>query len=141
MGGQLFLFDHFLNKLTMRKELLLLPLILFCLELAAQGTEAYNKSRLLVKLKGAVPPEYFIADFSTHSRAGGGVWIGKKLSIEKNISLLLYDTAAISAEELMPREKRTLMHRIRSIMCLMSCPWRTSTADTGTPSNADAWND
>jgi hypothetical protein len=105
MGGQLFLFDHFLNKLTMRKELLLLPLILFCLELAAQGTEAYNKSRLLVKLKGAVPPEYFIADFSTHSRAGGGVWIGKKLSIEKNISLLLYDTAAISAEELMSELK------------------------------------
>jgi hypothetical protein len=85
----------------MRKELLLLPLLFICYGLSAQGPTAYNKSRLLVKLKAAVQPEYFIADFSTHSRAGGGVWIGKKLSIENNISLLLYDTASITAEELM----------------------------------------
>ena len=89
----------------MRKELLLLPLLFICYGLTAQGPTAYNKSRLLVKLKAAVEPEYFIADFSTHSRAGGGVWIGKKLSVQNNISLLLYDTASITAEELMSELK------------------------------------
>ena len=89
----------------MRKELLLLPLLFICYGLSAQSPTAYNKSRLLVKLKAAVEPEYFIADFSTHSRAGGGVWIGKKLSVQNNISLLLYDTASITAEELISELK------------------------------------
>lgn len=89
----------------MRKETLLLLLLLPCLGLWGQDSAAVNKSRLLVKLKGAVPPEYFIADFSTHSRAGGGVWIEKKLSVQNNINLLRYDTASITPEELMQELK------------------------------------
>ena len=85
----------------MRKELLLLPLFFLCTGIWAQGPATYNKNRLLIKLRDSVTPENFIANFSTHSRAGGGVWIAKKLSIEKNINLVLYDTTSISAEELM----------------------------------------
>lgn len=85
----------------MQRNTLLLLLLFLCAGVSAQTTEGANKRQLLVKLKGAVPPEYFIADFSTHSRAGGGVWIEKKLSIRDNISLLRYDTASITPEELM----------------------------------------
>ncbi len=85
----------------MRRETLLVLLVFLCAGLMAQDPAAMNKSQLLVKLKGAVPPEYFIADFSTHSRAGGGVWIEKKLSLRDNINLIRYDTASISPEELM----------------------------------------
>lgn len=90
----------------MRKEFLLLPLLFFCLGLFAQTPPVYNKSRLLIKLKQTIAPEYFIADFATHSRAGGGVWIGQKLSVQNNVNLLLYDTASISGEELMNELKK-----------------------------------
>lgn len=85
----------------MQRNTLLLLLSLLCVSLSAQNMENANRSQLLVKLKGAVPPEYFITDFSTHSRAGGGVWIEKRLSIKDNINLIRYDTASITPDELM----------------------------------------
>lgn len=84
----------------MRKETLLLLGIFLSQILWGQDAASVDKHRLLVQLRGATPPEYFMTNFATHSRAGGGVWIEKKLSVHKNISLLMYDTTTINPEEL-----------------------------------------
>jgi subtilisin family serine protease len=59
------------------------------------------KARVLVKLKESTPPSQFIAEFATHSRAGGGVWLEKALSTRSNVHLMMYDSTTVSAEELM----------------------------------------
>lgn len=81
---------------------LLLPLGMLCLGISiAWGQAGPVRSRVLVRLKPQVTSTQFIADFSTHSRAGGGAWIEKSLSSRSNIHLMMYDTAAINSEELL----------------------------------------
>jgi len=85
----------------MRRNTLLWILLLSCAHLSAQDPGDADRRQIIVKLRSALPPQNFIADFSTHSRAGGGVWIEKQLSKTQNISLLRYDTSTIGPDELL----------------------------------------
>lgn len=62
--------------------------------------------QILVKLKPAVASHTFIAKFATQSRAGGGVWVDRRLSRSGNIHLMKYDTLTVSRPILMQELQR-----------------------------------
>ncbi len=87
----------------MLKKLLLLSLFTLAgLAVMAQNTLAKRvNGQVLVKLKPAVESHTFIAKFATQSRAGGGVWVERRLSRSGNIHLMKFDTNSVSGDVLM----------------------------------------
>ncbi|AEE52658.1 S8/S53 family peptidase [Haliscomenobacter hydrossis] len=83
-----------------RRRTLLLPLLLL-LALLTHAQTGPIKARVLVKLKEATTPAQFIVEFATQSRAGGGVWLEKSLSIRSNVHLMMYDSTSITSDELL----------------------------------------
>lgn len=87
----------------MLKKLLMLSLFTLAgLAVMAQNTQAKRvNGQVLVKLRPAVESHTFIAKFATQSRAGGGVWVDRRLSRSGNIHLMKFDTNSVSSDVLM----------------------------------------
>ena len=87
----------------------MLKRLLFVIGLTGALTALYSQSneirpvrgQVLVKLKPAVASHTFIAKFATQSRAGGGVWVDRRLSRSGNVHLMKYDTNTVSHTLLM----------------------------------------
>lgn len=86
----------------LKKLLFAIVLTGFMVGLHAQSNQLRPvNGQVLVKLKPAVASHTFIAKFATQSRAGGGVWVDKRLSRSGNVHLMKYDTNTVSHALLM----------------------------------------